>query len=750
MSLSLNSGLSISGLSAFSGLSSSDGLSGSSGVPAKLSGMLLGQSLNEYKATRGTPRVYTEYVSNLRSLMGYSTASSIVHYTGTPQVASDAGSKTGTSYTTRIINAASGGSALVDQSSSVQVAAGNYWWNTVDNSATSPFGALDAVPQTAGPLLRAAISYLSTYSVDFFDWSQGQTDASWVELSGANETTYENALESVISAMRTAAGSATMPFFINHISRGNLAGESAIEKIAKIQSKVVNEGTNVFIGTEEYLASWAIAENIENCTFTSGSTTISTVNTTNLGVNDEIVGVGIPANTYVVSISAGVSFVISNATTSSQTNITIQRMDGTHHYPGADGVQPLDSNGNTTHDITKGFYAICRRMAVSVSRWFKLRTPKRTFGIDVTAISATYNSSNIDLTVTHDQGNDLTTLAGSITSATTRTFRVEMNGINQTISSVTKLSPTSLRLTLANPLTYGTLKVWPAYGAMNRSDHLYFIIDNATEPTPLGRKSPDLFSELQFAVPAPTRASLQDTGFSNVVAQWDATLSGSYNGSGGTWTNIASTPADGAAASAYNNTITGMTFTGSAGAASAYFSASGSSFFELTGANTAFLENLHKTTGGVDFSVVIAYQVAATTAGTLFSTANTTTALGIMIDSSTNITFRQRGDTASSNVSGGTVTAGVWNLLIVTHSAAGASSIRWLNTKTGSLQGHTFNATSSAPTVNMHIASRNDSANYIPSGSLVAGVSMFNSYINDTQAAQIIDYYNNLHGRTYA
>lgn len=720
------------------------------GAPAKLSGMLIGQSLNEYKATRGTPRVYTEYVKNLRSLMGYSTAASIVHYTGTPQVASDAGSKTGTAYTTRIINAASGGSALVDQSSAPQVAAGNYWWNTVDNSATSPFGALDATPNSAGPLLRAAISYLSTYSVDFFDHSQGQTDASWVDLSGANETIYENALKSVISTLRTAAGNSTMPFFINHISRGNVAGQSAIEKIAKIQSKVSNEGTNVFIGTEEYLASWAIAENFANCTFTSGSTTINTVNTTNLGVNDEITGVGIDANTFVVSISAGVSFVISKPTLSAQTNITLQRMDGTHHYPGADGVQPLDSNGNTTHDVTKGFYAICRRMSVSVSRWFKTRPNRKTFGVDVTAISAAYNSANIDLTVTHDQGTDLTTLAGSITAASIAPFRVEMNGINQTISSVTKLSPTSLRLTLASPLTYGTLKVWPAYGAMNRSDHLYFIIDNAPEPTPLGRKSPDLFPELQVSVPAPARASLQATGFSNVVAQWDATLSGSYNGSGSTWTNIASTPADGSAASAYDQTIASMAFNGTAGNAAANFSANGTSFFELTGANTAFLENLHKTTGGVDFSVVIAYQAAATTAATLFSTANTATALGINLDTGTAITFRQRGDTASSNVSGGTVTAGVWNILIVSHSAAGGTSIRWLNTKSGSLQGHVFNATSSAPTVNMHVGSRNDSTNYIPSGSLIAGVSIFNNYLNDTQAAQIIDYYNNLHGRTYA
>lgn len=718
-------------------------------VPSKLSGMLAGQSLDEYKATRGTPRVFTEYAKNIGSYMGY-TVGTVTNYTGTPQVASDASTKTGTDYKVRIVNAASGGSAAVDQSSSAQVTAGNYWWNTQDNSATSPFGALDATPNTAGPLLRALISYLSTYSIDFIDWSQGQTDAAWVDLSSANETIYEDTLKKIFAAIRTATGNANLPIFINHICRGNVAGESSIEKIAKIQSKISKEGSFIFIGTEEYLADFAIAEQLANCTFTSGSTTITTINTTNLGENQEIRGTGIPDNTYVVSINAGVSFVISNATTSAQTNITLYRMDGTHLYPGSDGVQPLDSNGNTTHDVTQGFYAVCKRMSVSISRWYKTRTSKRNFGIDVSAVSASYNSTNVDLTIQHDQGTDLTSIAGSYNAQSIKPFRVELNGAAQTINSLSKTSSTGIRLALANPLSYGTLKVWPAYGAMNKSDYRYFVTDNATPPTPLLRKSPDLYSELVVTIPAPSRADAQTTGLSNVVAQWDATLSGSYNGSGSTWTNVIATPADGSASSSYNQTISGMTFNGSAGAASAYFSASGSSFFELTGANTTFLDNLHKTTGGSDFTVIVAYQVAATTAATLFSTSNTTTSLGVMIDTSTTTTFRQRGDTASSNVSGGTVSTGTWYLLIYTHSAAGSSSMRWLNTKTGSLQGHTFNTTTSSSTVNMHVASRNDSANFIPSGSFIAGVTLLNSYIDDITAAMWFDYYNNLHGRTYA
>tara|TARA_R110002020_G_scaffold432637_2_gene642695 strand:+ start:126 stop:1277 length:1152 start_codon:yes stop_codon:yes gene_type:complete len=64
----------------------------------------------------------------------------------------------------------------------------------------------------------------------------------------------------------------------------------------------------------------------------------------------------------------------------------------------------------------------------------------------------------------------------------------------------------------------------------------------------------------------------------DVFMEFLANNSDSYSGSGSTWANVAVNPSDGADQTDYDATITGLTFTGTAGTAGAYFATDGSSY----------------------------------------------------------------------------------------------------------------------------------------------------------------------------
>jgi len=102
-------------------------------------------------------------------------------------------------------------------------------------------------------------------------------------------------------------------------------------------------------------------------------------------------------------------------------------------------------------------------------------------------------------------------------------------------------------------------------------------------------------------------------GVTTTVFDLDATCTSSYGGSGQTWANLETTPADSSAQSAYDfylgNTSSATTddptFNGSADSAAAYFSVDGGDYFSLaSGANPTFLVDAHDTTnsGGFWFS----------------------------------------------------------------------------------------------------------------------------------------------------
>jgi len=256
--------------------------------------------------------------------------------------------------------------------------------------------------------------------------------------------------------------------------------------------------------------------------------------------------------------------------------------------------------------------------------------------------------------------------------------------------------------------------------------------------------------------------SLADV-LASAVFDLDATQSASYPGTGTTWANLVTAPADGSAQTAYDfftgdgsTSTTYPTFTGSAGDAAAYWLFDGGDYFKLkSGTNTAFLNALHKTTGGSDWAFVMAWYPPPEDGANdgLFDTRLTGTAEGILIDhnNSERITHSQRGDTALSNVAAvQIVTAETPYLVIVSHSHSTNQTRIWVNTTTAEEFSHTYNTTVDNATNPAIIGSRtNGSANRIANGGRVYEVAMFNEYFDNTKAAKIFAALEARHARDY-
>lgn len=237
---------------------------------------------------------------------------------------------------------------------------------------------------------------------------------------------------------------------------------------------------------------------------------------------------------------------------------------------------------------------------------------------------------------------------------------------------------------------------------------------------------------------------------SSTVFDIDATVSDSYGGSGTTWANLETTPADSAAQSAYDFTNNGFTFTGSAGSAGAYWLADGTNQFDLGGGNTSFLNNLPKTTGGTNFWFAMAFRAGSGTQRLCHTgSATNVPLLGVFTNASNIMNLFQRGDTASANTSfGSALSAGTDYVVIVSHDSATNNIRYWINTATASNQAQTYNATTTNAGA-FTIGAESDGGNPLVNGVRVYAVSMGNAYLDNTGAAAIFAEYETRHGRDY-
>lgn len=248
----------------------------------------------------------------------------------------------------------------------------------------------------------------------------------------------------------------------------------------------------------------------------------------------------------------------------------------------------------------------------------------------------------------------------------------------------------------------------------------------------------------------------------SAVFDLDATKSASYPGSGTTWSNLVTAPADGSAQTDYDflfgdgSTSTSYpTFTGSAGDAAAYLLFDGADFLKLlSGTNPTFLADLHKTAGSA-FWIAATGRHASTASAGLFSTKNGNVP-GIDVlplnSANTRFSYRQRGASEAGLYPTTQEAAGADYIVIWTHDPATNKSRIYYDVATAAETAHTFVDTTSAATL-AHIGALGSTGATpslaLPSGWRIYSMAMGNEYLDNTKAAAIIAVLEARHARDY-
>lgn len=261
--------------------------------------------------------------------------------------------------------------------------------------------------------------------------------------------------------------------------------------------------------------------------------------------------------------------------------------------------------------------------------------------------------------------------------------------------------------------------------------------------------------------------SYLDGVISSVVFDLDATIAASYDDGvdDQKWFNLIDSPADGAAKSAYHwylgagsgSSTDDPTHNGIVGDDAAYWSFDGGDFFSLvTGLNTDFLKDLHKTTGGEDFWIAYAFNKidVSWSNQSFFATATSNTdGPGIYSrgDGSERIDLWQVDD-ADTLISSNSAVASPKNgdqLVVLSHSHSTGKTRFWFNTTTVDEKNHVFDTSTGNPDNAAIISGWTGGAAKFNSETRLYHISMGNEYLDDTKAADIIGHIETRHNRDY-
>jgi len=235
----------------------------------------------------------------------------------------------------------------------------------------------------------------------------------------------------------------------------------------------------------------------------------------------------------------------------------------------------------------------------------------------------------------------------------------------------------------------------------------------------------------------------------------DATVLASYSGTGVTLTNlVASTNTaydlyrgDGATSGRY------PTFAGTPGdPATAKFTLGTDDYFKIKNGNTAFLNNIHKTTGGSDhWFIIFGTFSAAVSAQNFYSTKSGGTQRGLAgsVNSAEVFRFDQYGDTANVQATPATTLITGTPTFVAFSTPSGGGTVRhWMGTTTKVSTTRSFNATSTDPSQDLYICALTDLSGEIENADIFA-IAMGNGYLDDADIADIVAEYEARHGRSY-
>lgn len=245
---------------------------------------------------------------------------------------------------------------------------------------------------------------------------------------------------------------------------------------------------------------------------------------------------------------------------------------------------------------------------------------------------------------------------------------------------------------------------------------------------------------------------------SSAVFDVDATVEDSYSGSGDTFANIETTPADSESQSAYDFTRVGgtkPTFVGTAGTTSAHWTlTNGGGSFEI-GANTTLVNAMHKTTGGNDWTIVFTGESLDATWGVdaIGGTEGGAGGHGIRLlaGSAENIQLGHYDGTSQilgNSSASPTLTGDIFLACAYDHTAGEVTY--WLCSSTGETNAFAFNTTTTNATNKLCLGATEQTLFVLDVGQWKARAwSMFNEKLSDANIATIITEYNTRHDTTY-
>jgi hypothetical protein len=266
----------------------------------------------------------------------------------------------------------------------------------------------------------------------------------------------------------------------------------------------------------------------------------------------------------------------------------------------------------------------------------------------------------------------------------------------------------------------------------------------------------------------PALAPNIQTVVASAVMDIDLTALACYGGSGITLNNLVVAPADGSAQSDYNlqfgNGSTSSTypaFSGTAGSQSAKLTFDGGDHLTLVGSNTSFLNNIHKTTGGSAFTVVLFFETLVDKGASsqiMFATRNASADKGVTgyLNSSELLKLDQRGDDASTSTPNPSITATLGSSTYLGYgcSADGAldggyRAVFWSESTTGVTTTTLYKTTTSDSAQKLHFMAQATSTGNVANGTILKSIAMFNTRLTNAEMASVVAEYNTRHGVTY-
>jgi len=239
------------------------------------------------------------------------------------------------------------------------------------------------------------------------------------------------------------------------------------------------------------------------------------------------------------------------------------------------------------------------------------------------------------------------------------------------------------------------------------------------------------------------------TIFPSCLCDIDATIEDSYPGTGTDLTSLAGI-------AAYDFTITGNpAFTGTAGSPSAYFLMDGTGDrFGIAAGNTDFLNNMHKTTGGEDFTVFCAYTfIQNDSTQMVWTTQTSSTAIGTTGQVGSNEALQLvQGDGSTANASGttaGTMVNATDYLIGLSHSHVDNLTRLWVNSLTPTENSHTFNAETDPASGAFTFMARPGGGSIVPNTTRFRGGYIFPFFADEDDVTKIYAHLSARHNINY-